>query len=134
MLGNPSGASYKIWLDENMAIDAAIGINQSELDVHMDMLFHSWDFFRRIGFNLSEIEKSGALPAYIGIGPRLLFEDEEEFGIRIPLGVSFLPNNSVWEFFGEFAPVLRFTPSSGVDADFAIGARYYFPAIRPRSN
>ena len=36
------------------------------------------------------------------------------------------------EMFGKLLPVLRLTPDAGFNADFAIGARYYFDAIRPR--
>ena len=40
-----------------------------------------------------------------------------------------MPTNTDWEFFGEFAPVLRVTPDVGINADFALGVRYYFRAI-----
>ncbi len=132
MLGNPSGFSYKFWLNDDMAIDGAAGIAQSEFDIHATLLWHLHGWSKNIkGFEGANRE--GDFPLYFGIGPRLLFEHDEEFGIRFPVGLSYLPNDSLWEFFGEVAPVFRITPDTGIDGDFAIGLRYYFPAVRARS-
>lgn len=135
MVGNPSGVSYKMWLGESVAFDAAAGIARSEFDVHATLLWHNFSWSHNLrdssGF-FSRINGRGDLPFYFGFGPRVLFEDKEEVGLRFPVGLSFLPHNSLWEFFGEFAPVLRLTPDAGFNGDFAVGVRYYFPAIRPR--
>ena len=131
MLGNPSGLSYKFWLNDTLAIDGAAGVDQGEFDVHTTLLFHINDWSKDIkGFE--DVNRNGSFPLYFGIGPRLLFEHNEEFGIRMPIGLAYLPNNTVWEFFGEIAPVFRLTPDTGLDGDFAVGVRYYFPAVRPR--
>lgn len=135
MLGNPSGLSYKIWMDSKVAIDAAAGADRGEFDVHADLLWHNFDLARQWRTNnkmFEQITDAGDLPFYFGVGPRLLFADDTELGVRFPLGVSFLPNKSPWEFFGEIAPVLRFTPDFGFNGDFAIGVRYYFPSVKPR--
>lgn len=136
MIGNPSGFSYKMWLDENIGLDGAVGIAQGEFDIHTTLLYHNFNTAKQWAQNsafFSDIVKSGDLPWYIGAGPRVLFENNTEFGIRFPIGMSYLPHHSPWETFFEFAPVLRLTPDTGLDADFALGVRYYFPAIRPRS-
>ncbi len=136
MLGNPSGFSYKFWLDDSFGIDGAAGIAQGEFDMHATLLYHNFGTARRWAETSSffrSLTADGDLPWYFGAGPRILFEDKSEFGIRFPVGFSFLPHRSPWETFVEFAPVWRFTPDMGFDADFALGVRYYFPAIRPRS-
>jgi hypothetical protein len=134
MLGNPSGLSYKFWLDEKTAFDAAAGINQDEFDVHATFLWHVFNWNDRIQpGSLGAITERGDFPVYFGVGPRVLFEKNTEFGLRFPVGLSFLPRSSTWEFFTEIAPVVRLTPDTGMDFDFAIGARYYFPAIRARA-
>lgn len=131
MIGNPSGLSWKMFLDNKVAIDAAAGVDRSEFDVHLSLLFHNYDWTRNArGFE--GITSRGEFPVYFGFGPRLLFEHKSEFGIRFPVGVAFFPHNTRWEMFAEVAPVLRLTPSDGFNGDFAIGARYYFPAVRPR--
>lgn len=134
MIGNPSGLSYKFWLDEAAAIDGAVGIDQGEFDIHATFLWHSFNWTDRVqeGF-AKDITDKGGLPLYFGVGPRVLFHDNVEFGLRFPVGLSFLPNNQPWEFFTELAPVVRMTPDVGLDFDFGVGARYTFPAIRARS-
>jgi hypothetical protein len=128
MLGIPSGLTGKFWFDDTFALDAALGIASGELDVHMDLLYHDFNLLPRLG-----LDTSGAPTAlYFGIGPRMIFEDDEELGIRLPVGISLFPNQTEWEFFGEFAPVIRLTPDTGLDGDFAVGARFYFSAVRPR--
>ncbi len=132
MIGNPSGLSWKMWLDENIGVDAAVGIDRSEFDVHASLLWHNFTWSKNSSEKLlQDITESGDFPVYIGIGPRVLFEDESEFGVRFPLGLSFIPHNTNWDTFLEVAPVLRLTPDTGWNADFSIGARYYFKAIRP---
>jgi len=131
MLGNPSGFSYKMFLDEQIGIDAALGINQGEPDAHITFLFHDFDILKRTpAFQ----NANGDIPLYLGVGPRALFdEDDTEFGIRLVAGMSFFPNDTPWEFFGELAPVIRLTPETGGDFDIAVGLRYYISAVRPRT-
>jgi len=133
MLGNPTGFSYKIFLDERLALDAAFGVNQNELDAHASLLFHDFNLLRRSP-SFASLTANADVPVYIGIGPRVLFEDDHELGIRLPVGFSIFPHRSPWEVFAEVAPVIRLTPESGGDFDFAIGVRYYIAAIRPRAN
>jgi hypothetical protein len=133
MVGNPTGFSYKIFLDDRIGVDAAFGIDQSELDTHVTLLIHDYNLLRNSP-SFAELTRDGDLPVYFGIGPRALFADDDtEFGIRLPLGISYFPHSAPWEGFIEFAPVIRLTPNTGGDFDFALGVRYYFPAIRPRA-
>jgi hypothetical protein len=99
------------------------------------MIHHNnFDWAKNINDKLiKDITNSGEFPFYFGFGARSLFEDKTEVGVRFPLGLAFLPHETPWEFFGEFVPVLRLTPDTGINADFAVGVRYYFPAVRPRS-
>ena len=134
MIGNPSGLSYKMWLNEDVGLDAAVGVAQGEFDVHATLLWHNFTWSKNSDQQiLKDINSNGDFPFYFGFGPRALFDHKTEFGIRFPVGLAFLPHNSVWEFFGEVAPVVRLTPDTGVDGDFAVGLRYYFPAVRARS-
>ncbi|MFN0117204.1 MAG: hypothetical protein ACKVQC_02780 [Elusimicrobiota bacterium] len=135
MAGSPTGVNWKYWIDNKFAFDVAAGVARSEFNVHASILYHEFDWLSRAAKKstfFSDIKSNGELPFYFGVGPKLLFRDKEEFGIRFPVGVSFIPNDSPWDFFGEFAPILRVTPSSGINADFSIGFRYHFPAIRPQ--
>jgi len=134
MLGNPSGLSGKYWLEEKTALDAAVGVDQGDFDIHLSFLWHKFDWMQASTATdpFAEMVKRGELPVYFGVGPRILFADETELGVRFPVGVSYLPPSAPWEGFFEVAPVLRLTDSVGLDGDFAIGVRYYFAAIRPK--
>jgi hypothetical protein len=135
MVGNPSGVTGKFWVNETIAVDAAVGVARGEFDIHMDLLFHKFDWLPNPGSDaFSQAVARGELPFYFGAGPRLLFEHNEEFGIRFPVGLSYLPKESSWEGFVEVAPVMRATPDFGFNGDFAVGVRYYFQAIRARDN
>lgn len=137
MIGNPSGFSAKMWLDEQMAIDGAVGVARSEFDIHASLLWHVFGWTKNstvISPTMKQADDNKELPLYFGIGPRLLFEDDREFGIRFPVGITYLPNSKPWDFFFELAPVFRLSPSTGFNGDFAIGARYYFKAIRAKSS
>lgn len=129
MLGNPSGLSGKFWFSNEIALDGAIGIDRGEVDAHVSFLYHDFDVLRRSGVHLPSNMDSAF---YLGLGPRILFADNDEFGIRFPFGISLFPHGTPWEIFGEIAPVLRLTPDVGFNGDIAIGARYYFDTIRPR--
>lgn len=133
MVGNPTGFSYKVFVDERLAVDAAFGVDQHQLDAHATLLFHDFNLVRQSP-SLSSLTANADIPVYIGIGPRLLFDNDTELGIRLPVGFSIFPHRTPWEIFTELAPVIRLTPESGVDFDFSIGVRYYIAAIRPRSN
>ncbi len=130
IVGSPVGISAKVWFSDVVAMDGAFGVAQGDLVVHGDFLFHDFRLLKQYVFKTAPSNLD--LPLYIGAGPRMLFHDHEEFGIRLPLGISVIPQQTPWEFFGEIAPIIRFTPDSGVNFYFAIGARYYFEAIRPR--
>ncbi len=135
MLGNPSGLSGKMWIDENVALDAAFGVDRGDTDIHASLLFHKFNWSNKspiVPVSMQEADERGELPVYFGFGPRLIFRDDNEFGLRFPLGISYLPKTTPWEFFFEVAPVLRITQEVGFNGDFAIGARYYFKAIRPQ--
>jgi hypothetical protein len=134
MLGNPTGVSAKYWINEGIALDGAFGVARGEFDVHADLLFHLFHWSEEAVFLpkwVKDADYARELPFYFGMGPRLLFADDNEFGIRFPFGFSYLPHTQPWEVFFEVAPVVRTTPDFGFNGDIAIGARYYFAAIRP---
>ncbi len=130
MIGNPSGLSYNYFIDSKISLDGAFGIDQGEPDAHLTLLIHDFDILKQTPA-FRDLDGDAAL--YFGLGPRALFADDTEVGLRFVAGISFFPRATPWEIFGEVAPVLRMTPNSGGDLDFGIGLRYYIPAIRPRS-
>ena len=127
IVGEPTGLSLKYWLDEESAVDGAAAWSHSENDsfqLHGDYLIHNYD--------LLEVDE---LPVYWGIGARLKFKDNDGrgrnehdaiFGIRIPMGITYLFEDEPLDLFFELVPVLDLSPDVDLDINAAIGLRFYF--------
>lgn len=132
ILGEPTGVSFKTWIDNRTAIDAAAAWSFSENDsfqFHADYLIHPFDMPK-------PPEVRGAVSFYFGIGGRFKLkesksrdsrnENDDLLGIRFPVGFSHLMAEAPVEFFAELVPVLDVVPDTDADLNAAIGARYYF--------
>jgi len=116
-LGQPMGVTGKYWLSSTLAVDGFMGYHfNNNFDTHADVLWHSFS-----SFNVS----SGRLPFYIGIGGRVLGGNDSQFGLRIPIGVSYLFPSQPLEAYAEIAPIVEVAPSIGADIDGAVGIRLY---------
>jgi len=114
-LGQPMGVTGKYWLSSTTAVDAAAGYHfNSNFDIHADFLWHSFS-----SFNVSD----GRMPFYLGLGGRVFGGNDSQFGIRLPLGVSYLFPSQPLEAFAEIAPVVKIAPGIGADIDGAVGLR-----------
>ena len=121
LFGVPTGISAKLWIGRITALDvtAAWDFAEDEFVLQFDYLFHYFGLFR--------LQGRGQLPVYIGIGPRLsLTQDEQEFGARLPLGLSYLFPTVPIELFAEVAPGLSILPATNADISGGFGVRYYF--------
>ncbi len=121
-LGQPMGVTAKYWLNSTLAADAALGYHfNGNFDMHSDILWHTFS-----SFDMS----SGRLPFYAGLGGRVLLGGNSQFGIRLPLGVTFLPSTDPIELFAEVAPVVKIAPDLGMDIDGVVGIRIYINYLR----
>jgi hypothetical protein len=132
ILGEPTGVTFKTWIDGKTAIDAAAAWSFSgnnAFQLHADYLIHPFDMPK-------PREVSGKVSFYYGFGGRIKLQEsasgksQEEtadlLGIRFPVGFSHVLAKAPVEFFAEIVPVLNIVPDTDVDLDGAIGARYYF--------
>lgn len=120
IIGEPTGISFKKWVNRWQALDGALAWSLGEKDalhLHADYLFHN----RR----LIHIDKH-SIPFYYGIGGRFRFEDNNTFGIRFPLGLTFFLVELPIDLFVEIVPIMNLAPETDLDLNVAIGARYYF--------
>ena len=120
ILGEPTGVSFKKWLNKDHAVDAAAAWsfgNEDAFHLHADYLFHNR--------NLINID-GNRIPFYYGVGGRLKFQDQSRFGIRFPVGITFFIREAPIDLFFELVPILDLAPSTDFDLNAAIGARYYF--------
>jgi hypothetical protein len=121
-LGQPMGATAKYWLSPTIAVDGAMGYHfNGNFDAHGDYLWHSFSSF---------YVASGRLPFYIGVGGRVLLGDDSQFGLRVPLGISYLFPNDPVEGFAELAPVVKLAKGVGADIDGVVGVRVYINYLK----
>jgi hypothetical protein len=126
ILGEPTGAALKYWLSDRLAIDGAIGASYNDdgdqdasFYLHSDVLWHEFD--------LLPVSK-GRLPVYIGAGVLVRFRDNEDnqVGVRIPVGLSYMFDNAPVDIFAEIAPAIDVTPSVRGEVTGGIGIRLWF--------
>jgi hypothetical protein len=128
--GEPTGLSAKYWLDEEHAIDAAAAWSFWDgcgFELHSDFLWHDFDL-------LGSSAASDCLPLYCGVGARLKFRDDEcdhhdnhdtVFGLRVPVGISYLFDGAPIDVFAEIAPIVDLTPHLELNFSVAVGVRFY---------
>jgi hypothetical protein len=124
IVGEPTGASVKYWLNDTLAVDGAAGWSvhdNTDFYVHGDLLWHDFDQIP---------VSSGRLPFYIGVGGLVRFRDDNnldnEVGIRVPVGVSYMFENAPLDIFVEIGPALDIAPDVRGEITGGIGVRYWF--------
>jgi len=121
ILGEPTGISAKKWLDDKSALDGAVAwslVTPSSFHLHADYLYHD--------FNLFNVKK-GKLPFYFGIGFRIRARGgDNRLGIRIPIGICYIFEQSPLDIFFELGPVLDLTPATKLRLTSSVGIRYFF--------
>lgn len=129
ILGEPTGISAKLYLQDDQAIQAAVGFAfiGGGLHVHADYVFHPYILQSRDSF---------VLPVYVGPGVRAINyasgRDDSFFalGVRVVGGLLFDFREIPLDAFVEVAGVLEFgfqdNEGVGVALNAAAGARYYF--------
>ncbi|MFO8064101.1 MAG: hypothetical protein ACQETQ_05035 [Spirochaetota bacterium] len=120
LLGEPTGISAKLRLDDTSALDAAAAwsfIGQGAFYFHADYLFH---------FNDVLHVHPGELPVYVGIGGKVLLKDDPRLGARIPVGLAYEFADAPLDVFFEIAPGVGIFPETDIDFGGGIGMRYYF--------
>lgn len=123
VLGDPTGGTVKLWLDDALAIDAGIGYS-GDAAFWGDILWHDW--------RLLPQPAKGRLGLYLGAGPRLEASAEAQVGIRTIGGASWRLDAHSLEFFAEAGPVFRLSQGGGVNADGGVGVRLTFTPPRTR--
>jgi hypothetical protein len=122
ILGEPTGLSGKYWSSADKAIDFGIAYSfvskNSTLSLHADYLYHAFD----------AIKSSERFPIYYGFGARLrlIKGTENMLGARGVIGIAWLSNKIPIDAFIELVPVFNLFPSTSLNLDLAVGARYFF--------
>jgi hypothetical protein len=129
ILGEPTGITAKLYLQDDQAIQAAVGsaFIGGGLQLHADYVFHPYILQTRPSF---------VLPVYVGPGVRLIDyangRDDSSFaiGARVVGGLLFDFKEVPLDAFIEVAAVLEYELSDGAGAGIKLnagaGVRYYF--------
>lgn len=121
IIGEPTGISAKHWLNDINALDFGMAYSfvrsHSALSLHADYLYHAFDV----------INSKYRIPLYYGFGARIRFvnDDDNAFGVRGVIGFAWLGEQAPFDVFLEVVPVFNLFPSTSLNLDAAIGARYY---------
>lgn len=122
IIGNPTGISGKLWVNEVNAVDFGLGYSffgkNDFLSLHADYLYHDNEL----------IKTEYTTPVYYGFGVRIRLHDKERgsFGIRGAAGILIYLDKIPVDVFFELAPVFKLLPETALNLDFGLGARYYF--------
>ena len=122
VVGQPTGPTVKYWINDTVALDGTLGWSLRDDDdiyLNADILWHNFDLIP---------VSSGRMAVYAGVGPSIEFRDEEDnrFGVRVPVGISYTLENKPLDVFGEIAPIVDVSPDVRGDFTVGIGVRYWF--------
>jgi len=120
--GEPTGLTGKFMFNNTTGIDVGVGwktSGDSEFHIYADYLYHLYDIIRI---------PEGQLPLYFGGGLRYVnrSNEDDKFGIRIPVGIEYLFKNVSLGAFFELVPILNLTPDTDFDLEAGIGIRFFF--------
>ena len=123
IVGEPTGASLKYWVNNTVAVDGAFGWSlhdDSDFYLHSDVLWHNFDLIP---------VSQGRLPVYFGVGGLVRFRDDNkdnQVGVRVPVGLSYMFNNAPVDVFVEVAPAIDVAPNVRGEVTGGVGIRYWF--------
>jgi hypothetical protein len=127
VIGDPTGLSAKLYLNQVNAIDFALAFqNYGPFDdsvyFHATYLWHP------------SILASGSgveIPWHVGVGGYVASNRwdrgiDDTIGVRVPLGVDLNLESVPLQFFGDVALRVGLAPSTYVYFDVGVGGRFYF--------
>jgi hypothetical protein len=130
VIGLPTGIAAKLYLEDDRAVQAAVGINFVSGGVHLqaDFVLHPY---------ILQDKEEFTMPVYGGVGARFVQYREGRdgdhyftLGARAVVGMLFDFKNLPLDVFLEIAPVLEYGFADDVGFELALdvggGARYYF--------
>jgi len=131
VLGEPTGVAWKYRIDHVHAVDGAIGFSPFDNPrINIDYLWHSHPFdesLLALHYGIGAAFGFGRTDVVLVRGNNgTLFQREElGFGMRGVLGLTYTIPRSPLDVFFEMAPILVFTPGTGMGIDIGLGARVY---------
>ncbi len=136
-LGEPSGITAKLWLNQVNALDFGLSFSFDDYFlIYADYLIHFNNAFGSSSQFVSE------LTPYVGVGGEIAFANSRYYyrdrhffgysrdtigvGVRVPLGIEWTPAKVPLGVFIQIVPGLTLIPRTGGIVEGSIGIRYYF--------
>jgi len=137
VVGEPTGLSAKLWLDREKALDFGLAFSFDDyVLLYSDYLFHFPGALGRSSLFVTQ------LTPYVGIGGVIAFNnnrysdkdrtfsergrDSVGVGVRIPLGLEWIPARPPLGVFLELVPGISIIPRTSGFIEGGVGVRYYF--------
>jgi hypothetical protein len=120
-LGEPTGATLALWVDQDEAWIVGLGVNPGDdnsVQESVDYVLYLFDIGRTV--------MPGFAP-YAGLGARVNgpSDGHTEFGIRFVAGAAWFPEQYNMELFAELVPILDVSPNWEIDLNAVVGLRLY---------
>jgi hypothetical protein len=126
--GEPLGVNAKLWISQTIALDAAAAWSfyrktgsgermAGAYYVHAGYLRHFYDVVKA---------DSGTFVFFVGFGGKITFREEFYFGVRLPIGLTYMIENQPLDIFIELAPAVVLIPGTTSDMGAIVGIRYWF--------
>ena len=122
LLGEPTGFSAELELNQTHSLDGAISYSLVQGALHL----HS-DYLIRLNTHRHS-HRFGVVVPYFGLGAQLALGEEKKDGlsVRLPVGVINFSLKRRLGVFLEFVPGMSILPETDFVMGAALGARYYF--------
>jgi hypothetical protein len=119
VIGEPGnwgwGVTGKYWLNPENAVQGAISVGNS-IVIQADYLWNNYSIFH---------PQQGIMFLYYGVGGYFGFSGPS-FGVRVPVGISYLFSTAPVDLFVEVVPTLNLNNNVNVSIGAGLGSRYYF--------
>jgi len=131
IIGEPTGLAWKYRLSGMNAVDGAVGFSPGDrFRFHADYLWEKRSFQEEnllLHYGAGVAVGAGG-PEYLALDrgdTYVLVQRELGFALRGVVGLTYEIPRSPFDAFVEVAPLLIFSPASGVGFDAALGVRIY---------
>jgi hypothetical protein len=117
-MGSQTGVTFKKYTSKKVAYSGVLSTvsgDDSYTYVNLNYLVHNHIYF-----------SSPSVSMYYGFGAKSKDGKNEEYGFRIPFGITYLFKKSPFDVFMEVAPEIVVTPNSEFGFSFFTGGRFWF--------
>ena len=112
IVGSPTALSVKI---NNFPV-IQVGYSLLDSNPYFSAAVDYWFFNPSLGSNFK---------FFLGVGAGVTFSDNVGVGIRVPVGLQWLPSSLI-EVFVQTVPTLNVIPATTFGNDWGVGIRFYF--------